>query len=85
MRTLGIIQVFVLLSMATQLFAEEGHNHVHIDQTGDNLVMDILQSGKDQHIDLDLGLQYGNVDNLTMWIGQLGTRQRSRIFCIRRW
>jgi len=54
------------------LFAGEGHNHVHIDQVGDNLDLTISQEGKDQHIDLDLGLQYGNVDNLTMWIGQLG-------------
>ena len=41
-------------------------------QVGDNLDLTILQDGKAQHIDLDLGLQYGNVDNLTMWIGQLG-------------
>ena len=41
-------------------------------QVGDNLELTILQDGKGQHIDLDLGLQYGNVDNLTMWIGQLG-------------
>ena len=35
-------------------------------QVGDNLELTILQDGKGQHIDLELGLQYGNVDNLTM-------------------
>jgi len=62
----------ILLLAPAKANAGDEHNHVHIDQEGDNLVLDILQSGKDQHIDLDLGLQYGNVDNLTMWIGQLG-------------
>jgi len=62
----------ILLLAPAKANAGDEHNHVHIDQEGDNLVLDILQAGKDQHIDLDLGLQYGNVDNLTMWIGQLG-------------
>jgi hypothetical protein len=60
------------LLIANDAWGGEEHNHIHIDQTGDNLVLNIDQIGKDQHIDLDLGLQYGNVDNLTMWIGQLG-------------
>jgi len=66
-----LFAIFCAIS-SYEAFAGEGHNHVHIDQIGDNLVLNIDQQGKDQHIDLDLGLQYGNVDNLTMWIGQLG-------------
>ena len=61
------------LLIANDAWGGPEHNHVHIDQTsGDNLVLDITQAGFNQHVDLDLGLQYGNVDNLTMWIGQLG-------------
>ena len=60
------------LLIANDAWGGEEHNHVHIDQVGDNLELTILQDGKGQHIDLDLGLTYGNVDNLTMWIGQLG-------------
>jgi len=69
---LGFVTLVGMTLISLGAFAGEGHNHVHIDQTGDNLVLDILQTGLDQHIDLDLGLQYGNVDNLTMWIGQIG-------------
>ena len=32
----------ILLLAPAKANAEDGHNHVHIDQEGDNLVMDIL-------------------------------------------
>lgn len=69
---LGFVTLVSMAVISLSAFAGDEHNHVHIDQEGDNLVLDILQSGMDQHIDLDLGLQYGNVDNLNMWIGQIG-------------
>ena len=69
---LGTLLAIFCATASYDVFAGEEHNHVHIDQVGDNLELTILQDGKGQHIDLDLGLQYGNVDNLTMWIGQLG-------------
>ena len=69
---LGFVTLVGMALISLGAFAGDEHNHVHIDQEGDNLVLDILQTGTDQHIDLDLGLQYGNVDNLTMWIGQIG-------------
>jgi|TARA_A100001011_G_scaffold35127_1_gene33467 hypothetical protein len=69
---LGTILTIFCATASFDAFAGPEHNHVHIDQIGDDLVLNIDQQGKNQHIDLDLGLQYGNVDNLTMWIGQLG-------------
>ena len=69
---LGFVTLVGMALISLGAFAGDEHNHVHIDQEGDNLVLDILQTGTDQHIDLDLGLQYGNVDNLNMWIGQIG-------------
>ena len=69
---LGTLLAIFCATASYDVFAGPEHNHVHIDQVGDNLELTILQEGKGQHIDLDLGLQYGNVDNLTMWIGQLG-------------
>ena len=69
---LGTLLAIFCATESYDVFAGPEHNHVHIDQVGDNLELTILQEGKGQHIDLDLGLQYGNVDNLTMWIGQLG-------------
>ena len=69
---LGFVTLVGMALISLSAFAGDEHNHVHIDQEGDNLVLDILQTGTDQHIDLDLGLQYGNVDNLNMWIGQIG-------------
>ena len=69
---LGTLLAIFCATASYDAFAGPEHNHVHIDQVGDNLELTILQDGKGQHIDLDLGLQYGNVDNLTMWIGQLG-------------
>ena len=69
---LGTLLAIFCATASYDVFAGPEHNHVHIDQVGDNLELTILQDGKGHHIDLDLGLQYGNVDNLTMWIGQLG-------------
>ena len=68
---LGTLLAIFCATASYDAFAGPNITHI-LTQVGDNLELTILQEGKGQHIDLDLGLQYGNVDNLTMWIGQLG-------------
>ena len=51
---LGTILTIFCATASFDAFAGPEHNHVHIDQIGDDLVLNIDQQGKNQHIDLKL-------------------------------